>query len=43
MAEVEANGWTIEAPVQRTSETAKFYFVRHGLSMFNYHAKKCED
>ena len=42
-SEIEANGWTIEAPVQRTSETAKFYFVRHGLSMFNYRAKKCED
>ena len=28
--------------MQKTSETAKFYFVRHGMSMFNYRAFKCE-
>ena len=28
--------------MQRVSDTAKFYFVRHGMSMYNYRLFKCE-
>ena len=39
--DIEEHGWQIEAQTQRTSDSAKFYFVRHGMSAFNYLAFKC--
>ena len=41
-SEIDEYGWTVEAPVQRTSDTAVFYFVRHGMSGYNYQSFKCE-
>ena len=41
-SEIDEFGFPIEAPVQRTSDTAVFYFVRHGLSDYNLRAAKCK-
>ena len=41
-SDIDTYGFQIEAPVQRTSDTAVFYFVRHGMSMYNYRAAKCK-
>ena len=41
-SEIDEFGFPIEAPVQRTSDTAVFYFVRHGLSEYNLRAAKCK-
>lgn len=40
--EIEQFGWTLEAPTSITSDTAKFIFVRHAMSEYNYRAYKCK-
>ena len=41
-SEIDEFGWNVDAPPQRTSDTAKLYLVRHGMSEFNYRAFKAE-
>ena len=34
--DIQRIGVTLDAPIQRTSDTSNFYFVRHGLSLYNF-------
>lgn len=40
--DIDQFGWTLETPSSRTSDTAKFIFVRHAMSEYNYRAYKCK-